>query len=122
MDARRQRVHIRRTRIVSRNANDQIYCTHQDCQPLPPTFSRPCEWKYVAPPRIVLVDHMLMLTAFFFSKHMDKHDRPFKCHEPDCNRDRGFTYAGGLSRHQREVHKKTSMDRRSCRGIGAAST
>ncbi|KAJ5150963.1 uncharacterized protein N7482_010215 [Penicillium canariense] len=30
MDANRQCVQIRGTRIVPRNANDQIYCTHQD--------------------------------------------------------------------------------------------
>jgi hypothetical protein len=37
---------------------------------------------------------------------MDKHDRPFTCQEPNCNITRGFTYAGGLLRHQREVHRK----------------
>ncbi|KAF7712897.1 Zinc finger C2H2 type domain-containing protein [Penicillium ucsense] len=81
MDGKRQRV---RTRALPRNADNQIYCDHQDCQPMPPTFRRPCEW----------------------SKHMDKHDRPFRCHEPGCNRGQGFTYSGGLLRHQREVHKK----------------
>jgi Zinc finger, C2H2 type len=37
---------------------------------------------------------------------MDKHDRPYKCREPGCDKVRGFTYSGGLLRHQREVHKK----------------
>jgi Zinc finger, C2H2 type len=37
---------------------------------------------------------------------MDKHDRPYKCREPGCEKLRGFTYSGGLSRHQKEVHKK----------------
>lgn len=37
---------------------------------------------------------------------MDKHDRPYKCLEPGCDKVRGFTYSGGLLRHQREVHKK----------------
>ena len=41
-----------------------------------------------------------------FSKHMDKHDRPYKCMEPGCDKIQGFTYSGGLLRHQREVHKK----------------
>lgn len=36
---------------------------------------------------------------------MDKHDRPYKCYEPGCDKVQGFTYSGGLSRHQREVHK-----------------
>jgi len=39
-------------------------------------------------------------------KHVDKHDRPYKCEEPSCVELRGFTYSGGLLRHQREVHKK----------------
>lgn len=37
---------------------------------------------------------------------MDKHDRPYKCMEPGCDKVQGFTYSGGLLRHQREVHKK----------------
>ncbi len=37
---------------------------------------------------------------------MDKHDRPYKCREPGCDKVQGFTYSGGLLRHQREVHKK----------------
>jgi len=40
------------------------------------------------------------------SKHMDKHDRPYICTEHGCEKIRGFTYSGGLLRHQREVHKK----------------
>jgi hypothetical protein len=39
---------------------------------------------------------------------MDKHDRPYKCYEPDCEKIQGFTYSGGLLRHQREVHKKNN--------------
>ena len=39
---------------------------------------------------------------------MDKHERPYKCQEPECNKLAGFTYSGGLLRHQREVHKKRS--------------
>lgn len=42
------------------------------------------------------------------SKHMDKHDRPYKCYEPGCDKIQGFTYSGGLLRHQREVHKKNT--------------
>lgn len=38
---------------------------------------------------------------------MDKHDRPYKCQEPGCDKVQGFTYSGGLLRHQREVHKKS---------------
>lgn len=35
---------------------------------------------------------------------MDKHTRPYTCEEPGCENIRGFTYSGGLHRHQREVH------------------
>jgi hypothetical protein len=36
---------------------------------------------------------------------MDKHERPYKCEAPGCEKLQGFTYSGGLLRHQREVHK-----------------
>ena len=39
------------------------------------------------------------------SKHMDKHDRPYKCLVKGCEKLQGFTYSGGLLRHEREVHK-----------------
>ena len=39
---------------------------------------------------------------------MDKHERPYKCNEPGCDKVQGFTYSGGLLRHQREVHKKNT--------------
>ncbi|KAL1297182.1 hypothetical protein AAFC00_004755 [Neodothiora populina] len=45
-------------------------------------FDRRCEW----------------------NKHMDKHDRPYICKKPECASLQGFTYSGGLLRHQREVH------------------
>jgi len=35
---------------------------------------------------------------------MDKHDRPYKCPSEGCEKLPGFTYSGGLLRHQREVH------------------
>ncbi|KAJ4330354.1 hypothetical protein N0V95_010069 [Ascochyta clinopodiicola] len=37
--------------------------------------------------------------------HMDKHDRPYKCLIKGCEKLQGFTYTGGLPRHEREVHK-----------------
>src|SRR5277367_7016043 len=39
---------------------------------------------------------------------MDKHERPYKCTEAGCEKLQGFTYSGGLLRHQREVHKKNA--------------
>lgn len=47
---------------------------------------------------------VLLLICFSISKHMDKHDRPYKCTEDGCQKLPGFTYSGGLLRHQREVH------------------
>lgn len=37
---------------------------------------------------------------------MDKHDRPYRCPQPQCAKLQGFTYSGGLLRHEREVHGK----------------
>lgn len=37
---------------------------------------------------------------------MDKHDRPYKCPASGCEKLPGFTYSGGLLRHEREVHNK----------------
>lgn len=42
----------------------------------------------------------------FSSKHMDKHDRPYRCEHQSCAKLLGFTYSGGLLRHEREVHGK----------------
>ncbi|EHA18162.1 zinc finger protein 362 [Aspergillus awamori] len=84
MEGTRPRLSVRRARDPPKNTAGQIYCDHPECQHSPPTFRRPCEW----------------------NKHMDKHDRPYKCMEPGCDKIQGFTYSGGLLRHQREVHKK----------------
>ncbi|KAL2353661.1 hypothetical protein BJ546DRAFT_846016, partial [Cryomyces antarcticus] len=62
-----------------RNSQNKIICAK--CARL--VFDRKCEW----------------------SKHMDKHDRPYKCTEQGCEKLQGFTYSGGLLRHEREVHK-----------------
>ena len=48
------------------------------------TFTRACEWH----------------------RHMDQHERPYKCREQSCQQLLGFTYLGGLLRHNREVHKE----------------
>ena len=47
-------------------------------------------------------------------KHMDKHERPYVCDEPECENIRGFTYSGGLLRHQREVHRQHGGPKASC--------
>ncbi|EUC29199.1 hypothetical protein COCCADRAFT_107162 [Bipolaris zeicola 26-R-13] len=64
-----------------RNEDGKMVCKYQECQGV--SFDRKCEW----------------------SKHMDKHDRPYKCNAKGCEKLQGFTYSGGLLRHEREVHK-----------------
>jgi len=39
---------------------------------------------------------------------MDKHERPYRCKELGCIKRQGFTYSGGLLRHEREMHRKQS--------------
>ena len=65
-----------------RNAEGRMICIRPGCESL--RFDRKCEW----------------------SKHMDKHDRPYRCPDAACVKLKGFTYSGGLLRHQREVHKQ----------------
>ena len=48
------------------------------------------------------------------SKHMDKHRRPYVCKEPGCEKIPGFTYSGGLLRHEREVHKRHGGPKAMC--------
>ena len=45
---------------------------------------------------------------------MDKHTRPYVCEEIGCEKIRGFTYPGGLHRHQREVHHQHGGPKASC--------
>lgn len=79
--SRRGHAH-KRAEEPPRNADGKYICRFQDKCP-EYTFERKCEW----------------------SKHMDKHERPYKCEELGCEKLLGFTYSGGLLRHQREVHK-----------------
>ncbi|KAF2797378.1 hypothetical protein K505DRAFT_322637 [Melanomma pulvis-pyrius CBS 109.77] len=71
----------KRSEEPPRNLDGKMICKHNDCANI--TFDRKCEW----------------------SKHMDKHDRPYKCNVKGCEKLQGFTYSGGLLRHEREVHK-----------------
>ncbi|KAF2011555.1 hypothetical protein BU24DRAFT_426633 [Aaosphaeria arxii CBS 175.79] len=72
---------FKRSEEPTKNAEGKMICKHPDCSTL--IFDRKCEW----------------------SKHMDKHDRPYKCTAKGCEKLQGFTYSGGLLRHEREVHK-----------------
>ncbi|KAK8099095.1 uncharacterized protein PG998_012336 [Apiospora kogelbergensis] len=71
-------------REVVKNGNGKYVCLFPDCTEEVKEFGRKCEW----------------------SKHMDKHDRPYKCAVEGCEKLPGFTYSGGLLRHEREVHGK----------------
>jgi len=69
-------------REVTKGDDGRFVCTWVGCTEDVRAFNRKCEW----------------------SKHMDKHDRPYKCPSEGCEKLPGFTYSGGLLRHQREVH------------------
>ncbi|KAI9643834.1 hypothetical protein NHQ30_007185 [Ciborinia camelliae] len=71
-------------REITKDANGRFYCSWPGCTEETKDFVRKCEW----------------------SKHMDKHDRPYRCKETGCEKLPGFTYSGGLLRHEREVHGK----------------
>lgn len=73
----------KRSEEPPRNEDGKMICKHQECTGSSTTFDRKCEW----------------------SKHMDKHERPYKCTVKGCEKLQGFTYSGGLLRHEREVHK-----------------
>ncbi|GAB7340388.1 hypothetical protein MBLNU457_6830t2 [Dothideomycetes sp. NU457] len=63
----------------------QRICTFAGCTA--PPFARPCEFK----------------------KHADRHQRPYVCKKPECARLKGFTYQGGLLRHEREIHQERPL-------------
>jgi hypothetical protein len=69
-------------REVTKGEDGRFVCNWTGCTEEVRSFNRKCEW----------------------SKHMDKHDRPYKCPAEGCEKLPGFTYSGGLLRHQREVH------------------
>ncbi|KAH7357900.1 hypothetical protein B0T11DRAFT_97546 [Plectosphaerella cucumerina] len=71
-------------REVHKQADGKFYCTFAGCIDEVQVFNRKCEW----------------------SKHMDKHERPYRCQAEGCEKLPGFTYSGGLLRHEREVHGK----------------
>lgn len=71
-------------REVTKSEDGKYICTWAECNELIKKFQRKCEW----------------------SKHMDKHERPYVCTAKGCEKIQGFTYSGGLLRHEREVHGK----------------
>ncbi|KAI1125173.1 hypothetical protein F5Y10DRAFT_14122 [Nemania abortiva] len=71
-------------RQIVKNREGRFVCNWHDCHAAVKDFARKCEW----------------------SKHMDKHERPYKCQAEGCENIPGFTYSGGLLRHEREVHRK----------------
>ncbi|KAF5001881.1 hypothetical protein FGRMN_728 [Fusarium graminum] len=71
-------------REAVKGPDGKFHCTQDDCKEEVRVFSRKCEW----------------------NKHMDKHERPYRCPADGCENLPGFTYSGGLLRHEREVHGK----------------
>ncbi|QYS97612.1 C2H2-type domain-containing protein [Trichoderma simmonsii] len=71
-------------REVHKKSDGKFHCPLDDCKEDIRAFSRKCEW----------------------NKHMDKHERPYRCPAEGCENLPGFTYSGGLLRHEREVHGK----------------
>lgn len=71
-------------REVTKSEDGKFICRWPDCTEPVKKFQRKCEW----------------------SKHMDKHERPYVCTAKGCEKIQGFTYSGGLLRHEREVHGK----------------
>ncbi|KAB5572597.1 C2H2 transcription factor [Coniochaeta sp. 2T2.1] len=76
------RVIAKPDRVAVKNANGKYECKFEGCKEKVKEFVRKCEW----------------------NKHMDKHERPYRCNKDGCEKLPGFTYAGGLLRHEREVH------------------
>lgn len=38
------------------------------------------------------------------SKHKLRHEKAFKCEEPNCTREKGFTTQNDLDRHKKSIH------------------
>ncbi|KAJ4356619.1 uncharacterized protein N0V89_004655 [Didymosphaeria variabile] len=89
VDSLRRNHAYKRSEEPPKNQDGKMICKHSECAGQ--TFDRKCEW----------------------SKHMDKHDRPYKCNVKGCEKLQGFTYSGGLLRHEREVHKMHGGTRKS---------
>jgi hypothetical protein len=81
------------------NLDGKMICKYKECANI--TFDRKCDWRQV----LISSTPPSTPTNVATSKHMDKHDRPYKCNIKGCEKLQGFTYSGGLLRHNREVHK-----------------
>lgn len=71
----------KRSEVPPQNAEGKMICKHAECSNL--AFTRKCDWK----------------------KHMDKHERPYRCTIDGCDHTQGFTSKGDLLRHERIVNK-----------------
>lgn len=65
------------------NCDGEIICDHIDCSNKNLTFTNIRDW----------------------SKHKNKHERPYKCTVNGCTRTQGFASKGDQIRHERTVHK-----------------
>ena len=94
-----------------RDALGHYVCRDPSCSDGNPAFARKCEYQYVSCSR---GDPGRHTDHDGNRKHIDKHLRPHICEHPGCENLRGFTYPGGLSRHQREVHRLNGGPRAAC--------
>ena len=100
-------------RVANKNLDGKYHCSWEGCTRRSQDIfakmrmevsSQKCD-VFVLFNRALLNEGLKLISALFFSsKHMDKHDRPYKCIAKGCETLPGFTYSGGLLRHEREVH------------------
>src|SRR5277367_4216499 len=51
---------------------------------------------------------------------MDTHERIYHCLQPSCSKLKGFTSAGGLKRHEKQVHKMRGVAEFYCPHAGCS--
>ncbi|KAH0544754.1 hypothetical protein FGG08_001121 [Glutinoglossum americanum] len=84
-------------------SNSPLVATHPSTVALPrPLPNRSSQGLYGCEVQDCIYETHLLSS---WQRHMDKHDRPYKCTHPVCSRILGFTYQYGLKRHERQVHK-----------------
>ncbi|KAK0116290.1 hypothetical protein ONS95_013312 [Cadophora gregata] len=88
----------------------------QSSNDMSPATPRTCQWAGCPDKRVFRQESA-------FRRHMNKHERPYKCTTSNCKA-REFTNPGDLKRHQRTVHSKgaffcpISSCKRHARGFG----
>lgn len=92
-----QRSHVGSTRS-RKSTSTPIKCDHAGCKE---TFRCNSEYKCVC----LSLTRNTSIADLSNRKHKRKHDKPYRCEEPDCKRDEGFTTRNDLDRHKKSVHQ-----------------